>query len=137
MNEMLEKLKAYLESDEGKKKSEEYFAKLARAEKINKRQVKRINRYIKTLSSENLHSLVLKYCKWEEKHQDMLYKRGIDGSSTLMDLIFDFFRKYGKGLKCDEMFESARYGYGKYEMSLFVGQGSFYKIEYIEKTRLI
>ena len=137
MSEMVDKLKTFLESEEGKKSTEEYFGRLARADKRQKKRVKRLNKFIQTLTNENLHNLVLRYCKWEERVQDRLYYRGIDGSSTLMGVIFDSFQEYGTELEIEDMFQTARYQFRNYQMSLYQGQGCFFKIEYLQKTRLI
>lgn len=137
MSEMVDKLKAILESEEGKKATEEYFGRLARADKRQRKRVKRLNKLVQTLTNESLHNLVVRYCKWEEKIQDRLYYRGIDGSSTLMGVVFDFFQEYGTELEIEDMFQTARYQFRNYEMSLYEGQGCFFKIEYIQKTRLI
>ena len=137
MGDMLNKLKTLLETEEGMRLAEEYFGSINNAKKRSKQRVKKLNDFIKSLSDEDIHHLMIKYCKWEEIQQDRLYHKGIDGCSNLMELIFDYFRKYGKSLKPKDTFQSEKYRYKNYEMSLYSGQGYFYKIEYIQKTRLI
>ena len=61
MSDMLEKLRAHLESEEGKKSMEEYFGRLNRIEEMKNSQLDRFHKNYSDRFEEILEKIITKY----------------------------------------------------------------------------
>lgn len=130
MSDMLKKLKAYLESEEGKKSTDEYFKKIALEEKIRKRRLSKLKNYLETNSFDDLMDRMLK--ENGEEWVDKCYSKGYEPYPTnLLSLIIDLImeREQEESYILEDMvFLSGEWIYNGYAVQLFCGQGCFYRI---------
>ena len=130
-NEMLERMKAFLESDEGKKSISEWAKKYARdldhkdrwVEKFRVRYESDLNGAIKTLTS--------KY--YSDEYINREYSKcKCEPREPLLWLAYEYAKKYCKpynGKKHLNMFTADAYHFGSYIIQLMIGQGSALRID--------
>lgn len=133
---MLENLKKFLDSPEGKKSMERFAAELTTKQVHKDRWVERCIKLIEPLDS--LDDLFNKYDKHSDKRRRILANQGIDGDSDLSDIILGAFEKLGRepvGSELPEslMFTAEIFIYKGIIAELCVGQGSFIAV-YKAKT---
>jgi len=125
-----EKLKEYLESEEGRKETKDFFWKWNYDSELG---AERIYRMINHLSDEDLEKWMDKFVEWEKKYEEMWYKRGVETSSLFFNSLYGFIRKNGVDVSDrysdDYLFLSASDEWRGYTFKLYQGQGCFYKIE--------
>lgn len=92
--DMLEKLKAYLDSDEGKKNTEEYFEKLAHKNVIYDSQLVRFHEKYDDRFVEILEKYINKYDS--DEYVNKCYSRGYEPSTPMLFFFFDYAQKYGR-----------------------------------------
>ena len=64
--------------------------------------------------------------KLENRLSKIQHDKGYSfGSSNVMDLVWEFFKKYGEEVKVESMFGESAYRIGKYTMELYSGQGEY------------
>ncbi len=130
MSDMLEKLKAYLESDEGKKSTDEYFNKLSFKEKIRQGRLTKLKTYLETNSFDDLMDRMLK--ENGEEWVDKCYAKGYEPYPTnILNLIIKLImnrEQEESPISEDIDFLSGEWVYNGYAVQLFCGQGCFYRI---------
>ncbi len=126
-NNLLERLRAFLETEEGKQSIKDFH----RSFEIRDIQTERVSKYMKTLSEEELIEKFLLFLKWEEEYEEMMYKRGIQTGSHIFHCLTKVAENEGKKLQIrnDEDFVYNKFIWKGYSFLLFVGQGSFWRIK--------
>jgi hypothetical protein len=133
--EMLEKLKEYLESEKGKKETEEYFNIIKIKKEINNKQLNRF--YLRIHSADQfvdfIEKVVSKYNS--DKYRNFWYNKGYEPPEILYWFLFDYAEKYGRDC-CDleyetygNYFTTAMYYINGYYIYRMDGQGSCVQIE--------
>lgn len=127
---MVDKLREFLKSPEGKKSIEEYHRK----EKINEERIERwsmkVIRLIKNMSESELHDLFTRFLDWEKNHEDMFYNRGILTSSNIFGIIINVLKTVGDEFESDDDFYSDGWTYRGYIFKCYCGQGCFWRVIY-------
>lgn len=125
---MLDKLKAILESEEGRKSTEEFFNKIKKENAFKERWAIKIAEYLKTV--DNLNVLFEAYDKHDEKQRDILWKRHIDGQSSISLHILRAIEQIGTPADISEYgdFTTEMYRYKGYIFDMICGQGCFVRI---------
>ena len=133
---MIDKLRDFLDSEEGKKSMQEYFEKLKREELHLQRWVDRMWNRIKDDIDGSIEHLL----NWYEsdKYRDREYKMGFQPREELLWVLLDVAQKHGR--LCTEkeveiyanMFTGAMYVIGSYVIQVMHGQGSVIRIDKIK-----
>jgi|TARA_R110000851_G_scaffold47424_1_gene115030 hypothetical protein len=129
-----EKMRTFLDSEEGKKSMDEWGLKMVEIEKREKREkkwVEKFNRYFETLNDYDFEILMENFTIWEEKYDDMWYDRGVLTYSNILSTLLDMAETYGTTLEVDEEdFLAARHEYRGFVFSVYHGQGTIIEITY-------
>ena len=129
MESLVERLRAYLESDEGKANTAAYFKKIKDEEKRLEDRAMQVIRSIKDLSDEELHQRLIHFLKWEEEYEEMWYARWVQTSSRAFEVLLKVVKMIGDEFDSDEDFFSGGYSYRGYVFKCYCGQGCFWRIE--------
>ena len=99
------------------------------ARKLEQKQKDTINNYIDSLTKKELKVLIDKVIIWEQKYEEMLYKRYIQGESLLFSRIMSVLTEKGKhSKKIEEDFMCASFKWNGYKFNYYCGQGTILKI---------
>lgn len=129
----LERLKLFLDSDEGKEFSRKFAESLDKEHTLAERWENKFINCLANKSDEEIDILFIKFQIHEQKRQNILYGNNIDGQTSLYDTLFRVFEKLGLEANEDAygMFSSAVYDWRGYRMELYCGQGCFYSLSKI------
>lgn len=62
----------------------------------------------------------------EDKLSDIEWKKGVSFCScNIMDLVWEYFKKYGRPTNSEGMFDNGSYIIGEYTMTTYSGQGEY------------
>ena len=133
---MIDKLRDFLDSEEGKKSMDEYFEKLQREELHLQRWVDRVWNRIKDDIDGSIEHLL----NWYEsdRYRDREYKMGFEPREQLLWVLLDVAQKHGRACTEQEietyanMFTGAMYVIGSYVIQVMHGQGSVIRIDKIK-----
>ena len=108
-----------------------WFAKHALKKSIEKTQKEKIIKYSDSLSKEKFEELFFKFLSWEHEYEEMYYARYIETHSTLFGLVVDIAEEHGKPVlvSLDENFLHKAFRWNGFIFKLYVGQGSFWRIQ--------
>lgn len=125
----LTKIKAYLESDEGKLDFKQFMRQQNYDSIVG---AKRIDKMLSHLDDKELEEWFKKFFKWERKYEDRKYEEGIITSSLFFNALHRFISE--KGICVfdqynDEDFLAYAEEWRGYVFKLYIGQGSFVRIE--------
>lgn len=120
----------YYNSEEGKKRIEEYFTKIKNEENIRNSQIEKFDTKFRTNLDFIIGKIITKY--ESDKYKNCWYNRGIEPPEDLYWLLFDYAEKHCA--KCEDekylnMFTGEAYYIGSYVIQVMHGQGSVIKIE--------
>ena len=133
MSNLVEKLRAYLATEEGHREAVEYFEKI-RKEDIKDKQLERFHsKIISTKPSKKnfeffVEKVISKY--QSDKYRDYWWKRHCEPPVPLYFFLFKYAKKYGREANRNEyqkyanMFTSGLYVIHGYYFNLMNGQGS-------------
>jgi hypothetical protein len=128
MSEMLEKLKAHLESPEGRAQSKAYFENLAKKEMIKNKRFDRFDEWLETNDFDKLlYRLILQH---DDDYREKCYDKGYEPHmNNVLKFVFDYacdrgkqLEKIPKDLECN--FPQAVYEFRGYYFEIVWGQGS-------------
>ena len=128
MNEWLEKLKAHLESPEGKKQTQEYVEKLVKQQNIKEGRFKKFDEWLKHNDFDRLlYRLTLEH---DDEYREKCYDKGYEPHmNNKLSFVFDYacdrgktVKRIPKELRCD--FPQAVYEFRGYYFEIVWGQGS-------------
>jgi hypothetical protein len=129
-NDMLERLKAFLETEEGKKSISEFAKKYARDQDHKARWVEKFKERCEGDLNGSLKKLMDKY--YSDEYRDREYKMHVEPREPLLWLAYEYATKYCKpynGKKYTNMFTADAYHFGSYVIQLMIGQGSALRID--------
>ena len=129
-NDMLERLKAFLETEEGKKSISEFAKKYARDQDHKARWVEKFKERCEGDLNGSLKKLMDKY--YSDEYRDREYKMHVEPREPLLWLAYEYATKYCKpyrGKKHWNMFTADAYHFGSYVIQLMIGQGSALRID--------
>ena len=134
MGKLVDELKSFLDTEEGKEWARKWGEKKKRDQEIREKQIERFHNLPKPVQHNFIEKCIEKY--YSDKYVDKeMFKCGCEPREELFYLILDYSRKYGIKAdisKLNEDFLAERYLLdSKYEISLYVGQGSFVRINII------
>lgn len=118
---MVEKLEEFFESEEGKASTKRFFDKIRDEQLIENRWVTKVVEKLK--ETEDLSDLFKKWNKHSEKRKHILYKRHIDGDSSLDTIIYSAMKELGEEDSDMGMFCQGKYEYKGFVTEYLVGQG--------------
>lgn len=125
MSEMLEKLKAFMDSPEGKKSMDDYVQKLIEEDRRRDRNVERFKARCENDLDGALEKLMDKY--YSEKYVQKEHKCGYEPREKLLWLAYEYATKYCEPCEDEKYFNSFTadaYYIGSYVIQLMIGQGS-------------
>ena len=124
----IEKLKAYLESPEGKKATEEYFGNLAKQEAIKKGRFEKFDMWLEDNDFDQLlYRLILEH---DDAYREKCYHNGYEPfMNNKLQFVFDYACDRGKAVKkipkeLKTIFAQAVYEFRGYYFEIVWGQGS-------------
>lgn len=129
-NDMLERMKTFLESEEGKKSISEWAKKFAREQDHKDRWVEKFKQRCEGDLNGSLKKLMDKY--YSDEYRDREYKMHVEPREPLLWLAYEYATKYCKpynGKKYLNMFTADAYNFGSYVIQLMIGQGSALRID--------
>jgi hypothetical protein len=138
MESLIEKLRAYLDSDEGKRETEEYSQRVAEESAIRERRVNRVGEFLKEKDFDQIIQRIV----WEhdDEYRERCYSRGYEPyPNHKTELLFDFVRSRVTDVHNDlipQDFLSECLFYKGYWFTTYCGQGCFYRI-YDHKINII
>lgn len=127
-SQLLDNLKKFLESEEGQKQTQEFFAKINQKETIVDLQLERAHKKINDRFEEVLLKVIAKYDS--DKYKDHWYSRQHEPPDSLFYFFFEYAKKYGRELTSEERkihsnpFTHEIYQVNNYIFNLMLGQGS-------------
>lgn len=130
MSEMLEKLKAHLESPEEKKQIEEYFGELAEKQKIAEGRYRRFEEWLKYNDFDRLmYRLILEH---EEEWREKCWHNGCEVYPNnklqfIIDYVFDNYDPIGVP-QIENMFNTNIRFFKGYYFRLMHGQGTVFDL---------
>lgn len=132
-SEMVQKLRDYLASEEGKKSLEEWALKRQREVEHKANWADRMWNRIK----DDVDAAIRHLLDWYESdtYRDREYKMGFEPRETLLWVLLDCARKYGK--ECTDesyanQFTGEMWVIGSYVIQVMHGQGSVIRIDKIK-----
>lgn len=133
IDEQLQAIDNFMDSEEGKQYMENYFAKHHLQEQHNDRWVDRVYERVKDNIDESIEHLN----KWYDspRYRDREYKLGYEPRERLLWILFDIAEKYGRPATEEEwdiygnMFTGVIYVLGSYSIQVMHGQGSVIRID--------
>lgn len=140
MSEMLNKIKEYLESPEGKLKEERYFAELKVKKDIAQVRYSKIEKYLESTSFDVLVQRL--FSEHNEQYCDNSYKKGIEpGPNNKMQLLFDYLGDRLSPISVPEIeselhFNTTIYFFKGYYFVIMYGQGCAYLFFNLNKKRI-
>lgn len=127
-DDMIEELRAYLETEEGKQSIIDFNNERKLEEDIRISQSQKIKRYIDTLSEEEFHHKFTEFLKREKE-----YKFGWDESeSIIFSRLILLIKNEGKKMKISEYdkdFLSLKYKWKGYTFLFFQSNSWFWRIK--------
>lgn len=133
MSNMLENLKAFLETEEGKKSIEEWGKKMVREQEHRDRWVEKFKTRCENDLDGCLEKLMDKY--YSDEYRDREYSKGVEPREPLLWLAYEYAIKHCKPCEDEEyhnMFTADAYYIGSYVIQLLIGQGSALRIDKVE-----
>lgn len=130
-NDMLERMKTFLESEEGQKSISEFAKKYARDLDHKARWVEKFKERCESDLNGALKKLTNKYYSKEYTDREY-YKCKCEPREPLLWLAYEYATKYCKpynGKKFINMFTADAYHFGSYVIQLMIGQGSVLRID--------
>jgi len=132
-NQMLENLKTFLETDEGKASIERWVEKMRRADEHKDRWAEKFKQRCESDLDGSIEKLLAKYDSKE--YRDKEYGKGREPMEDLLWVALEYAEKY-----CDEctdekylnMFTGSAYYIGSYVIQVMNGQGSVIRIDKIK-----
>jgi hypothetical protein len=133
MSSLAERLRKFLDTEEGKKSLEEFGKKLEREAEFKDRWTERF----KDHSEDNLDFVLEKLiCKYDsDEYVRKEYSKGYEPREELLWVAFNYAEKYCKECTDEKylnMFTGEAYYIGSYVIQVMNGQGSVIKIEKVE-----
>jgi hypothetical protein len=129
MESLVDKLRAHLESPEGKEATIAYFKKIEDEKKRIEGRAMQVIKSIKDLSDETIHQKLVDFLAWEEKYEEMWYSRCVQTSSRAFGVLLKVIEMVGDDFESDEDFFSCGYSYKGYIFKCYCGQGWFWRIQ--------
>lgn len=127
---MLENLKDYLETDEGKEKSRNFMERLQKESDHKLRWIEKIVNNIENRSDEDLKILFDKFHVHSDKRREILWNQAVDGDTSLYYPLLNAISQLGNEAPDEAygMFSSSIFDWRGYRMELYCGQGCGYAL---------
>jgi len=138
MGKLLDDLKTYLDTEEGKKSFEEWANKIKNEQAIKDSQLERAFKKYGLNIAGVVEKIVAKYDS--DKYRDFWWNKGFEPTEDLYFFLFDYAAKYGVEVdensteeqkKCINMFTSDIYYLDGYVFNKMNGQGTCVLVEKI------
>jgi hypothetical protein len=128
--QMTKNFEDYLNSEKGKKATEEWMQKLKKEDDFQERWVEKFVKFLENKTDEELSHLYFAFEKHETKRRDILYGQGIDGQTDLYIPLMEAFERLGAVDNVDAYsdFSSAVFDWRGYRLELYCGQGCYNRL---------
>ena len=130
---MVEKLREFLDSEEGKKSIEEFGNKIRREEELKDRWIEKFKKLAEPDIDSALSRLIKKYDSDEYVRRE--YSLGYEPREKLLWVAFNYAEKYCKECTDEKylnMFTGSAYYIGSYVIQVMHGQGSVIRIDKVD-----
>ena len=116
-----------------KEADERFFLKIKKEDTHNKRWKNKFVKFLKTLTDEQLSYYYAKFENHEEKRKEILYKKYIDGQTSLFEPLMNAMAKLGEKTKKKHHgdFTSSMYDWNGFRIEFYCGQGCFNRLSRI------
>jgi hypothetical protein len=134
MSDILQKMKDFLETDEGKDSIRKWALKMEREDAHQKRWVDKFKQRCEGDMDTCLEILFKKY--HSDTYRDKEYRKGREPRETLLWLAWEYATEHCKECKDEtyfNMFTGGAYYIGSYVVQLMIGQGSALRFDKIEE----
>lgn len=135
MSDMLEKMKAYLESDEGKESMRQFGLKLEREAAHTQRWIEKFKQRFESNLDGVIDKLLTKYNS--DKYRDReYYKCKCEPREPLLWLVWEYAIEHCKPCEDNKYFNTftgGAYYVGSYVVQIMHGQGSVLRFDKIEE----
>ena len=135
MNDMLERMKAYLESDEGKEAARQWGLKMQREEAHLQRWVEKFKQRCEGDLDTTIDRLISKYNSDEYRDREY-FKCKCEPREPLLWLVWEYASEYCKECTDEKYFNDftgGAYYIGSYVVQIMYGQGSVLRFDKIEE----
>lgn len=105
-----------------------YLKKYNRKMERNDRYVQKMKDLIAPMSNAEFFKFVDRICKWETVFEERYYKRCIETTSNIFNVLFDAISQKEYSRPCKEDFLSRKYIYKGLTFKMYQGQGVFFRI---------
>ena len=132
---MVEKLREFLDSEDGKKSIEEFGRRLERESEFKERWIERFKDHSENNLDFVLEKLIAKYDS--DKYIRKEYSKGYEPREKLLWIAFNYAEKYCKECTDEKylnMFTGSAYYIGSYVIQVMHGQGSVIRIDKIDNN---
>lgn len=120
---MLEKLRAYLESDEGKEDARKYWEKINHKAQVDKNWINKFNNLQDNDKEIIIEKIITKYKS--NQYIDKWYSKGCFPPEPFFYLLYKCAAEYGKCIDDDNEI----YVFNGYSFEMINGQGTYINIE--------
>ena len=124
----LEKLKAFLESPEGKESIVRFGEKMRIEQENEDKWKNHVLNHLNKFTDEDLAWELDLFFIWEEALEERYYKQYIQTSSCIMNILYKVWVENGVELELEEDFLSSAHEYRGHIFKLYCGQGCFYRV---------
>lgn len=134
-NSMLEKLRNFLETEEGQESIKRFGEKMAQEEAHRDRWVEKFKARCENDLDLAIETLLTKYDSDEYVRKE--YARGYEPRETLLWLVLEYAERYCEECKDEKyynMFTGAAYYIGSYVIQVMHGQGSVIRIDKVSNS---
>jgi hypothetical protein len=133
MSDMLQKMKDFLETDEGKESIRQWGLKMEREDAHQKRWIEKFKQRCEGDLDGCIEKLMDKY--YSDEYRDREYDMSIEPRESLLWLALEYAHEYCK--PCDDEkylndFTGGAYYIGSYVIQVMYGQGSVLRIDKVE-----
>ena len=134
----INKLREYLESEEGLRKTEEWIRKREKKDQILQKRLLKVEKYLKKNSIESIIDRLIK--EHNDSYRDQCYRKGYEPyPNHKFELLFDYIQQNYSEIDnplIRQDFLSGSWFFKGYFFTIYCGQGCFYRI-YDHKMNII
>lgn len=110
------------------KEVQAYLIKYNRRMERRDKYIHKMRELIAPMSNAEFLKFIDRICKWETVFEERYYKRGIETTSNVFDILFEAVSQKEYSRPCNEMFLSEKYIYKGLTFKMYQGQGVFFRI---------
>ena len=125
MTSFIDALRAEIDNEDS-----EFIKNLTAKGRVRQSQIRKIGKYLESLSDKELDKIVIKFLEWEKKYENMWFKKYINKSSLIFTFLTEYTFNHGEIVLNPkyEDFLASEHEWRGYNFKLYMGQGSVWRI---------